>query len=395
MQKLTESAVTRLTVDKGEREAFLWDGSLPGFGVRAFASGAKSFVVKYALADGRQRRMSLGAAQTGMLGETRKAAASILLKVRNGQDPAGDKKASREREQKQKLVGELMRDYLAVKDTQVRPTTYRLIERHLMHVFRSLHDRPIETLSRRDVVEIVDAMVKQGHPVQADRSKTTMVGFCSWCMEYGYLAGNIAVGIKQRTAAEHAKRDRVLSMKELAQVWAATSGEDDFSKLTRLLILTGARRQELGKLEWNEIDIDQREISLPKERTKPGVAHTIYLSDAALAILQAIVPRPRKKHVFGQTVGSGFSGWSKAKLKLDKRLGDSIRPWRHHDLRRSLCTNASNLGLAPMVVLEAALGHWGAAKPGVVGVYDHFKHDPERRKLMDDWAAAVLAHAEK
>ena len=58
------------------------------------------------------------------------------------------------------------------------------------------------------------------------------------------------------------------------------------------------------------------------------------------------------------------------------------------DLRRSLRTNAGNLGPAPMVVLEAALGHWGAAKPVVVGTYDRYLHDPERRKLMDDWANA-------
>jgi integrase len=161
-------------------------------------------------------------------------------------------------------------------------------------------------------------------------------------------------------------------------------------KIIRLLILTGARTDEIAQLEWSEIHLDKREIILPKSRMKNAVAHTIFLSLPVIDILQSVERRKSKRYVFGQT-SNFFSGWSKCKARLDRKLGDSIRPWRHHDLRRTLRTNAANLGLAPPLVLEAALGHWGIATPGVVGVYDHYQHDPERRKLMDDWANAVLA----
>ena len=67
-----------------------------------------------------------------------------------------------------------------------------------------------------------------------------------------------------------------------------------------------------------------------------------------------------------------------------------MKPWRHHDLRRSLATNASDLGLASTVVIEMALGHWSGEKRGIVKTYNRSTHDAERRKLMDDWADAVI-----
>lgn len=397
MQKLTENAVTRFACPPGERDAYLWDGSLPGFGVRAYPTGKKSFIVKYQLPNGRQRKMSLAPVQSGMLGEARREAASILLQARKGEDFVGDRHAERERarkKQEEKTTGQIIREYLSLKRNRVRPGTYREIERHLLTIFEPLHNRPIESIGRRDIVAIIDERVKQGKAVQADRAKTSMVGFCNWAIEYDYIQANPAAGISRRTPKEQLERDRVLSMDELAEVWRATEGHSDYEKIIRLLILTAARADEIAQMEWSEVDLPKREINIPKSRMKNAVAHTIYLSQPAVEILENIERRKGKRYVFGRT-SNFFSGWSKSKARLDAKLGERVRPWRHHDLRRTLRTNASNLGLAPPVVLEAVLGHWGIAKPGIVGVYDHSTHDAERRKLMDDWAQAVLGNAGK
>jgi hypothetical protein len=63
--KLVESSIARLAVPPGQRDSYLWDETLPGFGIRAYASGKKSFIVKYALATGQQRKISLGPAVNG------------------------------------------------------------------------------------------------------------------------------------------------------------------------------------------------------------------------------------------------------------------------------------------------------------------------------------------
>jgi hypothetical protein len=67
-----------------------------------------------------------------------------------------------------------------------------------------------------------------------------------------------------------------------------------------------------------------------------------------------------------------------------------VKPWRIHDLRRTIATNASDLGLASVVTIEMALGHWWGEKKGIVKTYNRSTHDAERRQLMDNWAQAVL-----
>ena len=393
MQKLTDSAVSRLTVKPGERDAYLWDGSLPGFGVRAFASGVKSFVVKYSLPDGKQRKMSLGAVQSGMLGEVRKAAASILLKAKNGVDVAGDKKEARERAKREKPTKELIDEYLAMKKGEVRASSYTEIERHLIRFAAPLHAKAMDTIGRRDVVPIIDELTKAGKRVQADRTKSSLVTFFNWAIERDHIAANPAAGISRRTPAEEVSRDRVLSMDELAAIWNATGGHTDYDRIIRLLMLTGCRADEIGELERSEINAADRLIHLPGIRTKNKREHRVFLSAPALAILESVEPLPKKPHVFGRTQDSPFSGWSKSKERLDEKLGKSVKPWRVHDLRRSMATNCSDLGLASIAVIEMALGHWSGEKSGIVKVYNRSTHDAERRKLADDWAHAVVVLA--
>jgi len=144
-------------------------------------------------------KMSLGPALPGTLAETRKKAQDILASARLGKDIAGEKKATRERKRKEKTIGDLIRDFVEMKQLEVRPTTYREIERYLLRFFAPLHPRQIETIGRRDIVEIIDEQTKAGKRVQADLCKTSAVTFFNWCIERDYLQANPAAGIKRRT----------------------------------------------------------------------------------------------------------------------------------------------------------------------------------------------------
>jgi integrase len=134
--------------------------------------------------------------------------------------------------------------------------------------------------------------------------------------------------------------------------------------------------------------------SLPRERTKNGRAHDVPLSDAALALLP--VHRPGRELLFGRGSGS-FSGWSRCKTRLDKRIknaspnGKGIAPWRLHDLRRTLATGLGDLGIAPHVV-EAILNHVStvaSGKAGVGGIYNRSLYAAEKRSALDLWAQHV------
>ena len=91
MAKLTKRTVDATRPDG--RETFVWDEDLPGFGLRVFASGKKSYLVQYKLGGrgGRTRRMSLGLHGKLTPEEARKRATKLLAAVEEGADPATER----------------------------------------------------------------------------------------------------------------------------------------------------------------------------------------------------------------------------------------------------------------------------------------------------------------
>jgi integrase len=182
-------------------------------------------------------------------------------------------------------------------------------------------------------------------------------------------------------ADEGNSRERVLTQEELRQLWHSL-GDDAFSDVVRLLLLTGQRRTEIGKLAWAEVDLAQKQIILPASRVKNGREHCIPLSAQALAILQR---QPQRwEFVFGER--DGYTNWADAKAALDERVG--IAPWRLHDLRRSAATYMAEIGVLPHVI-EQALNHVSGAKAGVAGVYNRSKMTDAVREGLQRWADAV------
>ena len=169
----------------------------------------------------------------------------------------------------------------------------------------------------------------------------------------------------------------MLTREELVKLWHSL-GQDRYSDIVRLLLLTGQRRGEIGKLAWSEIDFARGMIVLPAERVKNSREHELPLSRQGLAILERQPRRNSSDLVFG-----GFNNWDDAKQRLDQRLG--IAPWRLHDLRRSCATHLGELGVLPHVV-EQALNHVSGAKGGIAGVYNRSKMTDAVREALQRWA---------
>jgi integrase len=133
----------------------------------------------------------------------------------------------------------------------------------------------------------------------------------------------------------------------------------------------------------------RKQIELPGERTKNGRTHAVPLSAPALAVLESVPHKLDRDLIFGFGAG-GFSGWSKAKARLDVRLGDEVKPWRLHDLRRSFATLSAEHGLAAPHAIEAVLNHQSGSKSGVVGIYNRAGYEQEKRQLLETWAAHLM-----
>lgn len=396
--RFTKPIIPRLTCPAGKPEAFHWDASLPGFGLRAYASGRRQWIAQYRDGAGRTRRAGFGDVKTVELDDAREAARKLLSRVELGADPQAEKRAAR----KAMRVGALIDTYLADAETRMKPRSYAEVQRHLRVHAKPLHSDPAAAIGRADVVKLLAGISKAGGPVAANRVRSSLSALWVWGLRSGLIDGENPVANVPKPAAE-APRERVLTDRELALIWQATGGDHDHDRIVRLLLLTGARREEVAGLEWGEIEGGL--WTLPRARSKNGLPHEVPLGPLALAQLPD--RRDGRALAFGEGDG-GFSGWSRCKERLDTRMMvvaakaftklhgrepklDEVPSvtWTLHDLRRTLSTWLNETGAEPHIV-EAVLNHVsGAAKRGVAGVYNKAQYREPKRAALARWEAHV------
>jgi len=178
----------------------------------------------------------------------------------------------------------------------------------------------------------------------------------------------------------------VLDDAELKLTWeAADAAGGAAGALVKLLILSGARRNEMTKLARDEIAADA--IKLPGDRTKNGLAHTIPITPMIRRVLDALPPTG--KFVLNGT-DRPFGDHSGAK----EIVSPAIQPWTLHDLRRSFASGLQRLSIPPHIV-ELALNHRSGTFSGVAGIYQRHRYAKEVREAFELWSQHVEALATK
>jgi integrase len=270
--------------------------------------------------------------------------------------------------------------YLERKRSSLKPNTFRETERYLRNHSAPLHRLRLDQIDRRKVAALLGEIETSAGPTSRNRLRSALSTFFSWCLTEGLLDANPVVGTAKADAG--GSRERVLTPEELRKLWCALD-DDPFSNIVRLLVLTGQRRNEIGHLQWSELDLARKQIVLPASRVKNGRDHTVPLSAQALPILEGLPRRNSSDYLFGKR---GFSEWDNAKKQLDRRV--SIAPWRLHDLRRSAATYMAEIGVLPHIV-EAVLNHQSGHKAGIAGTYNRAKYADEMRSALQRWADHV------
>jgi integrase len=369
------SKITKSAVDKMKPMTVLWDTDVMGFGVRRHHTEGRHYLLRYRFG-GKQTFRKIGRAGSPWTPDMARAEALRLL----GQIVSGTNPAIAER-QGDNFAQELDR-YLAQKRSSARPGAFAHIERHLRKQAKPLHPLALADIDRRRIAQVLAQIETASGPVARNRARTSLSAFFSWTVKEGLLDANPVTGTGK--ADEGPSRDRVLSETELAAVWNAL-GADDASDIIRLLILSGQRRDEIGKLTFSEIDWDREMIVLGPNRTKNKTKHELPLSPLALSILRKQV-RARDLNNDARVFAS-FS-WDYAKQRLDAKL-NGVAPWRIHDLRRTCATMmADKLGVLPHII-ESVLNHQSGHKAGIVGVYQRAKYEGPMRDALTKWAAFV------
>jgi integrase len=387
--RLTIKNTVGIKLPKEKADYIEFDDDIPGFGIRLRENGSRTWIFQYRIGK-KQRRMVLGSAASPQLNlaEIRKTADRLHQRVKIGQDPAIDKETARQ--EVENTFGVLVDEFLASRKSSWRPRTYEEVSRHLQKYAKPLHHFPIRAVSQRNISDLLDKIATESGDVTTNRVRTSLSTLYIWILRKGVRLpeGNVASNTNKRSEKS---RDRVLADPELKQIWRACR-DDDCGAIIKLLMLTGQRAREIAELRCKEVQDEQ--IELPAERTKNGKRHIIPLSEPAKAIL-AKFPRDDRNCVFGRD-RTGFSGWSKAREKVDRRIAEAGRPldhWTPHDLRRTVATGMADLGIQPHII-EAVLNHVSGHKSGVAGIYNRATYDKEKREALNLWAEHVMATVE-
>lgn len=398
--KLTAAAVDRIRPPPSGQDEY-FDELLPSFGLRVSHSGTKAWIVMRRV-EGRLVRFTVGRHPTVGLAEARKQAQEIIRLALEGIDPreAADARRRQGLRERENTFCRAAEEFISKHaEPNLRTSTTREYRRVLFgNDTAAWRERPLASITRRDVIELIDAIDRRGARTAASLTCAYLRAFFNWCLDREMLEQSPLQRL--RLNRKKVSRARVLSPAELRSIWQAADEEPGvFGPIYKVLMLTGQRRKEVAGMTWDELrdlETDRAIWQIPASRTKNKLVHLVPLAPQVSTLLRE---QPRTAAlVFPGGTANPVSGFSKVKRRVDARIrqsipsgsGSGITPWRLHDLRRTMITSMNeDLGVAPHIV-EAVVNHiTGPAKAGVAGVYNRAKYLDERRIALTRWADLV------
>ena len=218
--------------------------------------------------------------------KARAAARTTLAHKDLGKDPQAARAAAKARAAV--TLGSVIKNYLSRQVTpRLRSRSATEVKRHLEKHWSPLHRHQIDKITRTMVASRLAELVEASGPIAANRSRASLNAMFGWAMRQGLVEANPVIA----TAPPGTERSRcrVLTMPELAEIWRAAEGASDYNTIVRLLMLTGAMREEVAALPRLELQLGRKLWSLPSERSKNHLGHLVPLSEPAVTILQPLV----------------------------------------------------------------------------------------------------------
>ena len=373
MPKRSELRISKRTVDAlpvGNRDVAYWDHDLPGFGIRVYPSGRKSYIVQCRGPAG-IRRVSLGEHGDLAAEQARKRARAAIGGIKRGDNPVSNRE-----QEAVPTVADLAERYMeahaAVNCNAHTREGYRSALRN--HILPALGSKPVTKVRRSDAEALHYAL--RATPRQANRVLLVLSKMFSLAEDWGLapLGSNpcrfvvrYREGVRKRylTEDEYRRVGRVLCELETESPMRARA-----AAALRLLMLTGCRLNEILTLRWDDIDRKTGEIRL---RDAKSGARMVVLTPAALRVLTEMRRVLRSPWVFtGNTPDTHLASLSKPWLRVRARAG--IGDVRIHDLRHSYASRALALGEG-LTMIGRLLGHTDV---GSTARYAHLSQDAEK-----------------
>jgi integrase len=326
------------------------------------SSGGKTYYQRYRDRRGRERQFKIGPAGALTLRQARRKARQVVAEALLGSDP-------HQRRQELRMIPtltEFVRDrYMAFaqgakRSWQTDETLLRL------HILPALGKLPLDEISNRSVADLLRGLRDSGYASGTTNRVLVLLRFIYNTAKKWGIPGatdNPTVGF---VTEPDVCRQRFLSRDETQRLVAALDVDDNqvAAKAIKLLLLTGARRNEITKAKWEYVDWDRRTLLVPVSKT--GRPRLITLNGPAVDLLRSIMPVSGNPFIFpSATTGRPSPSLHFPWLRIRKR--SRLLDVRLHDLRHSFASFLVNEGVS-LYVVQALLGH---SQPRMTQRYAH------------------------
>jgi len=369
-----------------------------GLYLQVTKTGAKTWIFRFMLA-GRRRDMGLGAVHTVSLAEARAEALRCRQMVRDGIDPIESRKAAK-----------LAKRAEVAKAMTFKQCAEAYIKAHEAGWQNAKHaaqwTSTLATYAYPIMGKLAAAAVDTGlvmkvlEPIWATKTETAsrvrgrIESVLDWATVHRYRAGENPARWKghldqllpARAKVKKAGHHSALPYHQIGDFMAVLRRQDGTgARALEFAILTAARTGEVIGATWDEVDLDKRLWTIPAERMKAGKEHRVPLSDAAVAVLEAVAMIQDGDFIFpGAKAKRPLSNMAML-MVLRRMKRDDLTA---HGFRSSFRDWIAECTSFPHEVAEMALAH--AVGDKVEAAYRRGDLFEKRRELMAQWANLCL-----
>lgn len=348
---LTAGFVRTAQCEAGRRKVDYFDLGQRGFLLEVRISGGKTYYQRYTDEHGRERQYKVGPADVITLEQARRKGRQVCAEALLGADPQQRRRELRAVPQLNRFVLERYLPFVQTykESWQTDETVLRI------HILPKLGGFALDEIKTDGISDLINRMRADGYAPGTMNRVIVILRYIFNLARKWKVAGVVENPASGLSAGPDVQRNRFLTEEEAESLVRAIHADENrtAARSILLLLMTGARRNEITFAKWDYVDWKNKTLLVPK--SKSGRARVIALNQSAIALLTATPRIEGNPYIFpspvtGRPSASLFFPWD----RIRERAG--LADVRLHDLRHSFASFLVNRGVS-LYVVQGLLGH--------------------------------------
>jgi integrase len=335
----------------GRKKTDYFDAGQRGLLLEVRQSGGKTYYQRYTDERGRERQYKIGPTDVITLEQARRKGRQVVAEALLGADPQQKRREMRAVPQLKDFVAERYLPYVRTYKSswQTDETVLRI------HILPKLGRLALDEIKTDAISDLINCMREDGYASGTMNRVIVILRYMYNLARKWKVPGGLENPAAGLTAGPDVQRNRFLTEEEAEALVRAIHADENqtAARSIMLLLLTGARRNEITFARWDYIDYKNKTLLVPK--SKSGRARVIALNQSAIALLTSTPRLDGNPYIFpspvtGRPSASLFFPWDRIRARA------GLQDVRLHDLRHSFASFLVNRGVS-LYVVQGLLGH--------------------------------------